>query len=30
MRTKTGDLGNYDTTVVYSPEMQKCFAGEEK
>ena len=30
MRTKTGDLGNYDTTVVYSPEMQKCFAGEEE
>jgi len=24
MRTKTGDLGKYDTTVTYHKEMQKC------
>jgi hypothetical protein len=30
MRTKTGDLGNYDTVVVYSEEMQDCFEKKEK
>jgi len=24
MRTKTGDLGNYDTTVTYHDEMKEC------
>ena len=24
MRTKTGDLGKYDTTVTYHKETQEC------
>jgi len=24
MRTKTGDLGKYDTVVVYHDDMQEC------
>jgi len=28
MRTKTGDLGNYDTTVTYHKEMQECIERE--
>jgi hypothetical protein len=28
MRTKTGDLGKYNTTVTYHDDMQKCIKKE--